>query len=225
MSDDTTEPTTTGRQRTGPAGGEQDEDKGGPQRLARDAEQRSGTGAAPGERRVKKGLVIVNTGHGKGKSTAAFGLMTRAWGRGMRVCALQFIKNENANFGETRAARKMGIEMIAMGDGFTWLSRDIDETAAKAQHGWARAQEKIVSGRYDVVILDEFTYTFKYGWLDVHAVIAWLREHKPPMLHLVITGRDAPPELIDYADLVTEMRLVKHPYHDQGIRAQAGIEY
>jgi cob(I)alamin adenosyltransferase len=174
---------------------------------------------------IEKGLLIVHTGTGKGKSTAAFGLMTRAWGRGMRVCALQFIKNENANFGETRAARKMGIEMIAMGDGFTWLSRDIDETAAKAQHGWARAQEKIVSGQYDVVILDEFTYTFKYGWLDVHAVIAWLREHKPPMLHLVITGRDAPPELIDYADLVTEMRLIKHPYHDQGIRAQAGIEY
>src|SRR5919201_4481007 len=106
MSDDTTEPTTTGRQRTRPAGGEQDEDKGGPQRLARDAEQRSGTGAAPGERRVKKGLVIVNTGHGKGKSKAAFGLMTRAWGRGMRVCALQFIKNENANFGDACRAQE-----------------------------------------------------------------------------------------------------------------------
>src|SRR5919199_3400418 len=108
MSDDTTEPTTTGRQRTRPAGGEQDEDKGGPQRLARDAEQRSGTGAAPGERRVKKGLVIVNTGDGKGKSTAAFGLMTRAWGRDIQVCVIQFIKSDAARFGEQRAAQKMG---------------------------------------------------------------------------------------------------------------------
>jgi len=188
-------------------------------------EQRSGTGAAPGARRIKKGLVIVNTGHGKGKSTAAFGLMTRAWGRGMRVCVLQFIKNENANFGETRAARKMGIEMTSIGDGFTWLSRDLDETAAKAQHGWRRAQEKIASGAYDVIILDEFTYTFKYGWLDVQEVIAWLRAHKPEMLHLVITGRDAPQELIDFADLATEMRVLKHPLKEQGIRAQVGIEY
>ena len=185
----------------------------------------TGTGVARSARGRKKGLVIVNTGHGKGKSTAAFGVMTRAWGRGKRVCVLQFIKHENSQFGETRAAAKMGIEMIAMGDGFTWLSRDIDESAARARHGWTVAQEKITSNAYDIVILDELTYAFTFGWLDVREVIAWLRDHKPEMLHLIITGRDAPRELIDFADLVTEMRLVKHPYDDQGIPAQAGIDF
>jgi cob(I)alamin adenosyltransferase len=183
------------------------------------------TGVAPGSRGRKKGLVIVNTGHGKGKSTAAFGVMTRAWGRGKRICVLQFIKHENAHFGETRAAAKMGIEMIAMGDGFTWLSRDIDESAAKARHGWTVAQEKIASNAYDIVILDELTYAFTFGWLDVREVIDWLRAHKPEMLHLIITGRDAPQELIDFADLVTEMRLIKHPFDDQSIPAQPGIDY
>ncbi|MDP9372983.1 MAG: cob(I)yrinic acid a,c-diamide adenosyltransferase [Chloroflexota bacterium] len=115
----------------------------------------------PGARKRKQGLVIVNTGHGKGKSTAAFGLMTRAWGRGMRVCVIQFIKHANAKFGEHRAAKKMGIEMLAMGDGFTWVARDLDESAARGRHGWALAQAKIASGDYDLVILDEFTYTFK----------------------------------------------------------------
>ncbi len=182
-------------------------------------------GAKPVERQGKKGLVIVNTGDGKGKSTAAFGVMTRAWGRGMRVCVLQFMKNEHAHFGETRAACKMGIEMTAMGDGFSWQSRDRDETAAKARHGWSRAQEKILSGRYDLIILDELTYAFTFGWLDVEEVVGWLRENKPAMLHVVITGRGAPRELIAYADLVTEMRQIKHPFADQHIHAQAGIEY
>lgn len=95
---------------------------------------------------------------------------------------------------------------------------------AKTRHTWMLAQEKIVSGDYDLVILDEFTYPPTFGWLDVSEVIAWLREHKPSMLHLVITGRDAPPELIEFADLVTDMRQVKHPF-DQGIRAQPGIEF
>ncbi len=178
----------------------------------------------PGARKHKKGLVIVNTGHGKGKSTAAFGLMTRAWGRGMRVCVIQFIKHANAKFGEHRAAKKMGIEMLAMGDGFTWVARDLDESAARGRHGWALAQAKIASGDYDLIILDEFTYTFKYGWLGVDEVIDWLRGNKPPMLHLVITGRDAPQALIDYADLVSHIEAVKHPLA-QGIRGQAGIEY
>lgn len=177
-----------------------------------------------GSRRVKKGLVIVNTGQGKGKSTAAFGLMLRAWGRGMRVCVIQFIKHENAKFGEQRAAKKLGIEMLAMGDGFTWVAPDLDVSAAKARHGWALAQAKIAGGDYDVVILDEFTYPLKYGWLDTGEVLAWLRANKPEMLHLVITGRNAPPELIDYADLVSEIQAVKHPLA-QGIRGQAGIEY
>ena len=175
--------------------------------------------------RVKKGLVIVNTGNGKGKTTAALGVILRAWGRGLRICMIQFLKNENSRFGETRAAKKLGIEWISMGDGWTWTSKDLDATRAKALHAWERAQEKISSGAYDLVVLDEFTYPLHFGWIDTQQVIAWLREHKPPYLHLIITGRYAPPALIEFADLVTEMHVVKHPFAQQGIRAQAGIEF
>lgn len=175
-------------------------------------------------KRVKKGLVIVNTGYGKGKTTAALGVLLRAWGRGLRPCVVQFIKHEQGNWGEIKAARQLGIEWHQMGDGFTWLSKDMDETIDKARHAWGLAQEKVASGDYDLIILDEFTYPLKFGWLDAADVISWLQEHKPPMLHLVITGRDAPPALTEFADLVTEMRQVKHPF-DQGIRAQPGIEF
>ncbi|GAB4504942.1 MAG: cob(I)yrinic acid a,c-diamide adenosyltransferase [Anaerolineales bacterium] len=172
----------------------------------------------------KKGLLIVNTGDGKGKSTAAFGMLLRAWGRGMKVCVIQFIKSETGKWGEVKAAQKMGIEWLTTGDGFTWLSKDMDETAARALHGWKLAQEKIVSGNYDLIVLDEFTYPLHYGWLDTAEVLRWLSANRPPGLHLVITGRYAPQELISAADLVTEMKLVKHPYQ-QGVRAQAGIEF
>ena len=176
--------------------------------------------------RKKKGLVIVNTGNGKGKTTAALGVMTRAWGRKMRVGVLQFLKNENARFGEIKAAERMGnIDWLSTGDGWTWTSKDGDETVARAKRGWAIAQEKIANGGYDLLILDEFTYPLHFGWLDSAEVVAWLRANKPQMLHLIITGRNAPAALIDYADLVTEMREIKHPFHEQGIRAQAGIEY
>jgi cob(I)alamin adenosyltransferase len=173
----------------------------------------------------KKGLVLVNTGTGKGKSTAAFGVVLRAWGRGLRICVIQFIKAETGKWGEVKAAEKLGLEWHSTGDGFTWLSRDIDETTARAQHGWKLAQEKIASGDYDLIVLDEFTYPLHFGWLDVQQVIAWLKEHKPPMLHLIITGRNAPQELVEFADLVTEMKEIKHPYEEQDIIAQAGIEF
>ena len=178
----------------------------------------------PRHERIRKGLVIVHTGHGKGKTTAALGMILRAWGRGMRVCVIQFIKHEAGNWGEVKAARKLGIEWYKMGDGFTWLSKDEDATIARARHGWRLAQEKIASAAYDMVLLDEFTYPLKYGWVDVHEVIAWLKDHKPPLSHVIITGRDAPQPLIDFADLVTEMRKIKHPL-DAGIRAQPGVEY
>lgn len=175
-------------------------------------------------RRGKKGLVMVNTGHGKGKTTAALGTLLRAWGRGMHCCVIQFIKNEAGNWGEVKAARQLGIEWHQMGDGFTWLSKDIDETSARARHAWRLAQEKISSGDYDLIILDEFTYPLKFEWLDVANVVAWLEKHKLPSLHLIITGRDAPSPLIEFADLVTEMRKIKHPF-DQGIGAQPGVEF
>ncbi len=172
---------------------------------------------------VTKGLVIVNTGNGKGKTTAALGVIFRAWGRGMRVCMLQFIKATTANWGETRAARRLGIEIIPMGDGFTWLSDDIEKDKATARQCWALCKEKIMSGQYDIVVLDEMTYTLSYGWLDTQEVIETLKA-RPEGQHVIITGRNAVPELVEYADLVTEMTEIKHPYQ-QGIMAQKGIEF
>jgi cob(I)alamin adenosyltransferase len=172
----------------------------------------------------KKGLVIVNTGDGKGKTTASLGMLLRAWGRGMHVCVIQFIKTETGQWGEIKAAKKLGIEWHTTGDGFTWLSKDMDETAARALHGWEIAKEKISSGDYDLIVLDEFTYTMSYHWLDTTEVLDWLRLNRPSDLHLVITGRSAPPALIEQADLVTEMLSIKHPF-DQGIKAQAGVEF
>jgi cob(I)alamin adenosyltransferase len=120
--------------------------------------------------------------------------------------------------------RRALFELRPMDDGFTWTSKNLDETQAKALHGWELAEQKIVSDDYDIFLLDEFTSVMHCGWLKPTEVIAWLHEHKPPGLHRIITGRDAPDELIAFADLVTEMKLIKHPY-DQGIKAQPGIEF
>ncbi len=173
----------------------------------------------------RNGLVIVNTGDGKGKTTAALGVMLRAWARGWRICVIQFLKHEGGEWSEVRAARRLqGIDWIKTGDGFTWTSKDIDETTARALHGWQVAQQKIAGGEYDLVILDEFTYLMALDWLAAPEVVAWLKANKPAALHLIITGRDAPPELVTYADLVTEMLAIKHPYED-GVQAQAGIDF
>lgn len=174
-------------------------------------------------RPARKGLVVVNTGHGKGKTTAALGIVLRAWGRGMKTVILQFMKARTSNYGEERAAKKLGIEMIPLGEGFTWLSKDIEKDKATARECWELARQKISSGEYDIVVLDELTYPLTYGWIPVEEVLETLRQ-RPEGLHVVITGRDAPPELIDFADLVTEMREVKHP-HQKGLKAQPGIEF
>ena len=174
--------------------------------------------------RVRKGLVIVNTGDGKGKSTAALGVLFRAWGRGMDVRMFQFLKHTGAQFGEHRAAKKIGITIESMGDGFTWLSKDMDRTKALALEQWAACQKALVEGGAEIVILDEFTYPMDFGWVPVSEVIEVLKR-RPAEMHVIITGRRAPQEIIDYADLVTEMRLVKHPYREQGIKAQPGIEF
>ena len=174
--------------------------------------------------RVRKGLVIVNTGDGKGKTTAALGVIFRAWGRNFKIRMFQFIKHTGAQFGEQRAAARLGIPIEALGDGFTWLSKDMDRTAALAQEQWERCKEVILKGEEDIVVLDEFTYAMHYGWVPVGDVIETLRQ-RPVALHVIITGRYAPRDLIDCADLVTEMKLVKHPYQDQGIKAQRGIEF
>ena len=173
--------------------------------------------------RIDKGLVIVNTGSGKGKTTAAMGIIFRAWGRDMKVIMLQFIKHSTANFGEQRAAKKIGIEMRAMGDGFTWRSKDLEQTAELARAHWEDCKNVIANGEYDVVVLDEFTYPLHYGWIPVEDVIQALTA-RPKMQHVIITGRNAPEALVEFADLVTEMQVVKHPYQS-GIKAQPGIEF
>ena len=174
--------------------------------------------------RIKKGLVVINTGNGKGKTTAALGVLFRAWGREMRVEMFQFLKHTGARFGEKRAADKLGIPIKAMDDGFTWRSKDMDQTQELARQQWENCKQAILSDQHDVIILDEFTYPLHYGWIPVEQVIDTLKQ-KPHLMHVIITGRYAPDELIEFADLVTEMREIKHPYREQGIKAQPGLEF
>jgi cob(I)alamin adenosyltransferase len=172
---------------------------------------------------AQRSRLLVNTGTGKGKSSAAFGVMGRAWARGWTVCVVQFVKSEKWKVGERKLAEQLGIEWHTLGDGFTWESTDMDETVARGRHAWAVAAEKIASGDYDLVILDEVTYTMRYDWVDVHDVVAALRD-RPDRTNVVVTGRYAPDELIAIADTVTEMVKVKHAM-DEGTPARKGIEY
>jgi len=169
-------------------------------------------------------LLIVNTGEGKGKSTAAFGIVLRAWARGYRVGVYQFLKSGKWKVGEKAAAEALGgIVWETMGDGWTWTSRDLEESADLAREGWAEVRRRIAEETYDLLVLDEFTYPLTFGWVPVQEVIEVLRT-RPGFQHVVVTGRAAPQELVDIADLVTEMRKVKHPF-DAGIKAQRGIEW
>ncbi|MGE3856131.1 MAG: cob(I)yrinic acid a,c-diamide adenosyltransferase [Dehalococcoidia bacterium] len=171
----------------------------------------------------KHPLVLLNTGHGKGKTSAALGVTMRAWGRGWKICWLQFIKSKGSHYGETYAAERMGIEMLSLGDGFTWLSENIEHDIALAQEAWEIARARINSAEYDLIVLDEITYPITYGWLAVEDVIETLRD-RPANVDIIMTGRDADPALIEFADTVTEMREVKHVYHT-GVKAQPGIDY
>ena len=172
-----------------------------------------------GERR---GLVLVHTGDGKGKSTAAFGLALRAHGRGQAVKIYQFMKVPSARFGEHRLFEQLGIPIEGLGDGFSWKSRDLDHSAQLALDGWAKAEATIRAGEHFLVVLDEIMYPLRYGWVPLDAVLACLRE-RPTHVHVVLTGRGAPAELLEVADTVTEMSLVKHHYQ-AGVPAQRGIE-
>jgi len=177
-------------------------------------------------RRAKRDhpLLIVNTGHGKGKSTAAFGMMLRGWARGYRVGVYQFVKSGKWRIGERKAAEALGgITWESMGDGWTWVSRDLDQSADLAREGWEEVKRQLAAETYELLILDELTYAMTFGWIDTAEVVATLRD-RPGFQHVVVTGRDAPAELVDAADLVTEMHKLKHPY-EQGIRGQQGIEW
>jgi cob(I)alamin adenosyltransferase len=172
-----------------------------------------------GERR---GLVIVNTGDGKGKSTAAFGLALRAHGRGKAVKIYQFMKVPTARFGEHRMFEQLGLPIEGLGDGFSWKSQDLERSAQLAREGWERAKQAILGGGFFLVVLDEITYPLIYGWLPLEDVLQALRA-RPVGVHVVLTGRRCPPELVELADTVTEMRKVKHAF-DAGVPAQRGIE-
>jgi cob(I)alamin adenosyltransferase len=168
-------------------------------------------------------VVLVHTGDGKGKSSSAFGVMARGWARGWRVAVVQFVKGGKWKTGERKLADHLGIEWHTLGDGFTWESTDLDETAAKGRHAWEVAARKLASGDYQMLILDELTYAVTYGWVPVGEVVEALRG-RAPKTSVVVTGRAAPEEIVALADTVTEMRKVKHAY-DRGITAIKGIEY
>ena len=172
-----------------------------------------------GERR---GLVIVNTGDGKGKSTAAFGLALRAHGRGKAVKIYQFMKVPSARLGEHRMFGQSGIPIEGLGDGFSWKSQDLEHSAQLARDGWLKAKAAILGGEFFMVTLDEVTYPLIYGWLPLDDVLQTLRT-RPSHVHVVLTGRRCPPEIIELADTVTEMAMVKHAFK-AGIPAQRGIE-
>ena len=172
-----------------------------------------------GERR---GLVIVNTGDGKGKSTAAFGLALRAHGRGKAVKIYQFMKVPSARFGEHRMFEQIGIPIEGLGDGFSWKSQDLEHSAQLARDGWQKAKAAILGGENFMVVLDELTYPLIYGWMPLDDVLQTLQA-RPRDVHVVITGRRCPPEIIALADTVTEMTMVKHAFK-AGIPAQRGIE-
>jgi cob(I)alamin adenosyltransferase len=167
--------------------------------------------------------VLINTGDGKGKSSAAFGVMGRGWARGWRVGVVQFMKSGTWHTGEAKLAEHLGIDWWSLGDGFTWESTDLDESAAKNIHAWNVARAKLASGDYDLLILDELTYVINYGWVPVADVVAAI-EQRWPKTNVIITGRHAPTELVELADTVTDMQVVKHAYQ-LGIRARKGIEY
>lgn len=177
----------------------------------------------PVPRQRKPSLVLVATGNGKGKSTAAFGTMLRALARGWNVAVVQFLKSGEWKVGEEKMGRQLGVRWLAAGDGFTWDASDLDETEAIARAAWAAASEVIASGDFQLVILDEITYPMTWGWIDTDAVVAAIAA-RPATVNVFATGRDAPAALVDVADTVTEMREIKHAFTG-GVVAKKGIDY
>lgn len=173
-----------------------------------------------------KGLIIVNTGDGKGKSTAGFGIVFRALGHGLRIGVVQFIKGA-WDPGEAKLLRSLDpslVEFHAMGEGFTWETQDRARDIANTEAAWQQGLKMITSQAFQVILLDEINVAMKLGYLPLEVVLDGLQQ-KPADLHLILTGRGAPAGLVEVADLATEMKLIKHPFREQGIKAQLGIEY
>lgn len=168
-------------------------------------------------------LVVLNTGNGKGKSSSAFGMMVRGLAVDWNVAVCQFIKSGDWRVGEEKMGRKLGVEWHSFGDGFTWDSDNLDHDRNIARKGWEQAAAVISGGDHQLVILDELTYLCSWGWIDTSEVVGTIKQ-RPDHVNIVITGRDAPQDLIDIADTVTEMTEIRHAY-SQGIRAKRGIDY
>jgi cob(I)alamin adenosyltransferase len=180
--------------------------------------------------RRNRPLVVVHTGVGKGKSTAAFGLALRGWNQGWPIGVFQFVKSAKWKVGEERALRVLGasgeggtVAWHKMGEGWSWVQRDIESSEDAAKEGWEQVKRDLAAETYQLYVLDEFIYPMKWGWVDVGEVVKVLRE-RPGTQHVVITGRGAPEELVELADLVTDMTKVKHPM-DAGQKGQRGIEW
>jgi len=174
---------------------------------------------------IEKGLLIVHTGKGKGKSTAAFGMVFRALGHGMPVAIIQFVKGKWQT-GERVALDRFGdlVSINTMGEGFTWETQDRQRDLAAARSAWERAKALIKAGDHRLVLLDELNIVLRYDYLPADEVAAFLRDEKPDHVHVIVTGRNAPEALTEIADLVTEMTMVKHPFRS-GVKAQQGIEF
>ena len=168
-------------------------------------------------------LVLVNTGNGKGKSTAAFGTMMRSVARGWSVAVVQFLKSGNWKVGEEKIGRQLGVDWWALGDGFSWDSENLTESEAIAAEAWRSSRDHIESGKYQLVVLDEITYPMNWGWISIDEVVSAI-ENRPPSVNVICTGRDAPAALIAIAHTVTEMTEIKHAYAS-GIAAKRGIDY
>ena len=174
---------------------------------------------------IEKGLIIVHTGKGKGKSTAAFGMIFRALGHGMPVAIVQFVKGKWQT-GERVALEKFGdlVSINTMGEGFTWETQDRQRDLQAARAAWERAKAIVKSGKHRIVLLDELNIVLRYDYLPIDEVVAFLRDEKPDDVHVIVTGRNANEALIEIADLVTEMEVIKHPFRS-GVKAQVGIEF
>ncbi len=172
----------------------------------------------------EKGLLLVFTGPGKGKTTAAFGMALRAVGHGMRVGVVQFIKGGWDSAERAALSRFENVDFQVIGDGFTWLTQNREQDVATAERAWAEAERMIGDPRYELIILDELNIVLHYGYLDQARVLAAFSARRLG-LHIAVTGRNAPAALVELADLVSEVRAVKHPYREQGVKAQKGIEF
>lgn len=200
-----------------------DDDARNQRHHARMARKKAVVDAKVAAAKVERGVLLLHTGNGKGKSSAAFGILARALGHGLRAAVIQLVKSRSDTGEEGFFRRQPGVHWHVMGEGFTWETQDREKDLQAARAAWALARQYLQDPAVDLVILDELTYAFKYGWLDLDQVLADLTV-RPARQHVVVTGRAAPQALIDAADTVTEMGLVKHAFQ-AGVAAMPGIEF